>query len=92
MAWYSESAMSIVLLVLFCKRLNHQGKLAKAMSASSYTAYIIHAPVTVLVALAIRHIRLYPLLKFALAVLIAVPLCFVLGNFIRQLSLVRRIL
>jgi len=89
---FAGVAMIIALLVLFRKRLNHQVKLAKAMSASSYTAYIIHAPVTVLLALAIRHITLYPLLKFALAVFIAVPLCFALGNFIRQLPLARRIL
>jgi len=84
--------MIVGLLVLFRERFNRQGRLARAMSASSYTAYIIHAPVAVLVALAIRHITLYPLLKFALAVLIAVPLCFALGNFIRQLPLARRIL
>lgn len=85
-------AMVIGLVVLFRKRFNHQGRLTKAMSASAYTAYIIHAPVTVLVALAIRNITLYPLLKFALAVFIAVPLCFALSNFIRQLPLARRIL
>jgi fucose 4-O-acetylase-like acetyltransferase len=85
-------AMVIGLSVLFREKLNHQGKLAKIMSASSYTAYIVHAPVLVLLALAIRSITLYPLLKFALAVLIAVPLCFALGNFIRQLPLARRIL
>ncbi|MFZ2149493.1 MAG: acyltransferase family protein [Sedimentisphaerales bacterium] len=89
---FAGVAIIIALLVLFRKRLNHQGKPAKAMSASSYTAYIIHAPVTVLVALANRNITLYPLLKFALAVLIAVPLCFALGNLIRQLPLARRIL
>ena len=93
-AWeqFAGVAIIIALLVLFRKRLNCQGKLAKAMSASSYTAYIIHAPVAVLVALAIRNVTLYPLLKFALAVLISVPLCFALGNLIRQLPLARRIL
>ncbi|MHC4630323.1 MAG: acyltransferase family protein [Planctomycetota bacterium] len=85
-------AMVIGLSVLFRERLNRQGKLARIMSASSYTAYIVHAPVLVLLALAIRSITLYPLLKFALAGLIAVPLCFALGNFIRQLPLARRIL
>ena len=85
-------AMVIGLVVLFRKRFNLQGRLTKAMSASAYTAYIIHAPVIVLVALSIRHITLYPLLKFALAVFIAVPLCFALANFIRQLPLARRIL
>jgi fucose 4-O-acetylase-like acetyltransferase len=89
---FTGVAMIIALLFLFRKRFNRQGGVSRAMSASAYTAYIIHAPVTVLVAIAIRNINLYPLLKFALAVLIAVPLCFALGNFIRQLPLAKRIL
>ena len=93
-AWeqFTGVAVIIALLFLFRKWLNRQGSVSKAMSASAYTAYIIHAPVVVLVTLAMRNISLYPLLKFALAVLIAVPLCFALGNFIRQLPLARRIL
>ena len=85
-------AMIISLLVLFRNRFNRQGRAAKAMSGSSYTAYIVHAPVIVLLTLAIRNITLYPLLKFALAGPIAILLCFALGNFIRQLPLARRIL
>ena len=85
-------AMIISLLVLFRNRFNRQRKAAKAMSASSYTAYIVHAPVLVLLTLAIRNITLYPLLKFALAGPIAILLCFALGNFIRQLPLARQIL
>ena len=93
-AWeqFTGVAMIIALMFLFRKWFNRQGGVAKAMSASVYTAYIIHAPVVVLVTLAMRNISLYPLLKFALAVLIAVPLCFALGNFIRQLPLAKRIL
>ena len=89
---FTGVAMIIALLFLFRKWLNRQASVSKAMSASAYTAYIIHAPVTVLVAIAMRNISLYPLLKFALAVLIAIPLCFTLGNFIRQLPLAKRIL
>jgi len=89
---FTGVAMIIALLFLFRKWFNRQGRVGKALSASAYTAYIIHAPVVVLVTLAMRNISLYPLLKFALAVLIAVPLCFALGNFIRQLPLARRIL
>jgi len=93
-AWeqFTGVAMIIALMFLFRKWFNRQGGAAKAMSASVYTAYIIHAPVVVLVTIAMRNISLYPLLKFALAVLIAVPLCFVLGNLIRQLPLAKRIL
>ena len=35
-------------------------------------------------ALVLRNVELHPLLKFGLAALIAVPLCFVLGNLIRK--------
>jgi len=93
-AWeqFTGVAMIIALLFLFRKWFNRQARISKAMSASAYTAYIIHAPVVVCVAIAIRNISLYPLLKFALAALIAVPLCFALANFIRQLPLARRIL
>jgi len=89
---FTGVAMIIALLFLFRKWFNRQGSISKAASASAYTAYIIHAPVLVLVAIAMRNISLYPLLKFALAALIAVPLCFALGNFIRQLPLAKRIL
>lgn len=84
--------MIICLLVLFRKRVNHHGKLARAIGASSYTAYIIHTPVTVFVGLALKDISLYPLLKFILAALATVPLCFLLANGIRKLPLARRIL
>jgi fucose 4-O-acetylase-like acetyltransferase len=89
---FTGVAMIIALLYLFRKYFNRQGSLSKAASASAYTAYIIHAPVLVFVAIVIRNINLYPLLKFALAGLIAVPLCFALANFIRQLPLAKRIL
>jgi fucose 4-O-acetylase-like acetyltransferase len=85
-------SMIIALLVLFRNRLNRLGKLAKVMSDSSYTTYIIHSLVVVLLTLAIRNVQIFPLLKFSLTVLIAVPLCFALANVIRQLPLASRIL
>lgn len=85
-------AMIVGLLVLFRERLNRQGTLAKAASASTYTAYIIHAPVIVLLALTLRNVKLYPLAKFSLVAAVAVPICFALGNFIRKLPPARRIL
>jgi glucan biosynthesis protein C len=93
-AWEQFTGVAMIISLLFLSRkwFNRQGSISKAMSASAYTAYIIHAPVIILVAIAIRNISLYPLLKFALAVLISVPLCFALANVVRQLPLARRIL
>lgn len=77
---------------LFRKRFNIQGKIGKALSASAYTVYLIHPLVIVPLAYAARNIALYPLLKFALVVLIAVPLCFFISYFIRKIPLARKIL
>jgi hypothetical protein len=42
--------------------------------------------------LAIRNVQMFPLLKFALAALIAVSLSFALGSVARKLALAKRIL
>lgn len=85
-------AMMIGLIVFFRERLNHQGRLAREASAGSYAAYIIHTPVIILFALAVRSIAIYPLLKFVVVSLILVPLCFAIGAAIRRLPGARRIL
>ena len=79
-------------MVLFRERLNHQGNLAKDMAGSVYTVYLIHAPVIVFLALALRGVILYPLLKFVLVTPLALALCFVLAHYIRRLPLARDIL
>jgi glucan biosynthesis protein C len=84
--------MVIGLLVWFRRRFDRQGSLAKAMSDSSYAVYLIHAPVLVYLALAVRGIKLYPLLKFALVSPVAVVLCFLLAYLLRKLPLVRSIM
>lgn len=80
------------LLVLFRRRLNHQGSLGKFLSANAYTVYIIHPPVIVALAYSLHTITLYPLLKYALAVAIAVPCCFALSALVRMIPYAKRIL
>lgn len=84
--------MVISLLVWFRKRYDHQGRLARPMSAGAYAVYVCHAPILVFVSLGLRSITLYPLLKFALASLISVPICFMVGGLVRRLPIARRIL
>jgi surface polysaccharide O-acyltransferase-like enzyme len=84
--------MIIVLLVWFRERFNRQGAVAKAMSDSTFAVYFIHAPVLVFLALALRGITLYPLLKFALVAPVAVALCFVLAYLLRKVPGLNRIL
>ena len=84
--------MVISLLVWFRRRYNRQGKLARSMSASAYGVYIFHASILVFVAIGLSSIELYPLLKFALAALISLPLCFMVGGLVRRLPIAGRIL
>lgn len=80
------------LLVLFRQRLNHQGRLAKSLAASVYTVYLIHPVVLVGFAYAFHVVALYPLLKFGIAVLVTLTLCFLLSGVIRKIPLVNRAL
>jgi glucans biosynthesis protein C len=84
--------MSIGLIYAFRRFANHQGTLAKFLSPNAYTAYLIHGPIIVVVAYAARDIAIYPLLKWALAALVAVPLCFALSHLIRKLPYTERVL
>ncbi|MBD3182953.1 acyltransferase family protein [Candidatus Poribacteria bacterium] len=92
--WQQLLCMGIIicLVIFFRKRVNNSGWLAWNMAKSSYTAYIIHAPVLVAFGLILRHMPVYPLVKFAAGALIIVPVCFVIANYIRKLPLANKIL
>jgi glucans biosynthesis protein C len=82
----------IGLLVLFRQRWNYQGRLARSLAANVYIVYLIHAPVLVGFAYAFHVVALYPLLKWSIAVLITIPLCFLISSVIRKIPLVNRVL
>ena len=84
--------VSIGLLVLFRERWNHQGRLAKELAADVYTVYLIHPVVLVGFAYAFSVVALYPLLKWAIAVVVTIPLCFLISSGIRRIPLVNRVL
>ena len=84
--------MIIILLVWFREKFNHQGAVAKAMSDSTFTVYFIHPLVLVFLALALKPIHIYPLLKWAQVSFLAIFVCFTIAYFLRKLPLLRKIL
>jgi hypothetical protein len=92
MSSFLAVGFSIGVLYLFRCYANRQGWVSHWLVPNAYTAYIIHAPVIVVVALAMRGLDFYPLLKFVLAALISLPLCFGLGSLIRKLPYAERVL
>jgi surface polysaccharide O-acyltransferase-like enzyme len=84
--------LSIGVVSLFKQHANRQGSWGRFLVPAAYAAYLIHAPVIVAVALLLRDLELYPLLKFALAGLISLPLSFGLGSLLRRLPYAGRVL
>jgi hypothetical protein len=84
-------AVIVTLLVFFRDRLNHQGTFARKLSAGAYATYIFHATVIVLLALALRGIRLDLALKWLLVAPVALSLSFFVGYVVKQLPLAKDI-
>lgn len=59
-------AMSIGLIGVFRGKFNHQSKLVKALSDSSFAVYMFHPPIIVAVALLFRPVALLPIIKWVL--------------------------
>jgi len=85
-------SMCIGLVSLFRRRLDSQGAMARELSRSAYTAYLIHEPVITALAVLTMGVLIYPLSKFALAALVSIPLCFVLSSLIRRIPFADRVL
>jgi glucan biosynthesis protein C len=85
-------SMCIGLVYAFRRYLNNRGRIAAFLVPLAYTAYIIHAPVITALEVAVRDVVLYPLIKWAVVALVAVPLCFGLSALIRKLPYFDRVL
>jgi peptidoglycan/LPS O-acetylase OafA/YrhL len=84
--------MCLGLIPLFRRFFNGQGRFGRFLSQHSYTVYVIHIPIVVFLAYALRGIRLAALLKFAMAAVIGVPLCFAFAYIVRKIPGVSRVL
>jgi uncharacterized membrane protein YcfT len=92
--WDSTFAVGICLgvITLLRKLIDRQGKFSRFVSQHSYTVYVIHIPIVVFVGVALKGIELGSLLKFGMATVIAVPLCFAIAYIVRKVPLASKIL
>jgi glucan biosynthesis protein C len=85
-------AVVISLTVWFREKLNFQNRLTKALSDSSYTAYILQAPILIYITIILQNLQMPLLLKFAVVSPIAVALCFAIGFLVRKIPKADRVL
>ena len=92
--WEQVTGFSLIigLMGIFKRKWNTQGKLMQLASRSTYTVFIIHPLVLVALALSLRNIQVYPLLKFVVVAPFAVVSCFILAILIKQIPLAKKIL
>ncbi len=98
--WDSTFAvgLSLAAVTFFRRYFNKQSKLGSFLAQQSYAVYVIHSPIIVFLAYALylllapRGIDLGPLLKFGIAAIIIVPICFAVAYIIRKIPGVSRIL
>ncbi len=92
--WDSIFAVGICLglIPLFRRFFNGQGRFGRFLSQHSYTVYVIHIPIVVFLAYALRGIELAALLKFGMAAVIVVPTCFAVAYIVRRIPGVSRVL
>jgi len=92
--WDSIFAVGMCLgvITLFRRFFNGQGRFGRFLSQHGYAVYVIHIPIVVAVAFALRGIELAALLKFGLASVIVVPTCFAVAFIVRKIPRVSRIL
>ncbi|MDD9149803.1 MULTISPECIES: acyltransferase family protein [unclassified Sporolactobacillus] len=92
--WDSIFSVGVCLaaLTFFRRFFDHQNKLSRFLSQHSFTVYIIHAPVIVFLALALRGVQIEQLLKFGLMAVVGVPLCFGVAYLVRKIPYAKRIL
>jgi glucan biosynthesis protein C len=93
--WESFFCLGVCLgyVVIFRERFNSGGRFARFMADNDFSVYVFHPPILVLVTLALRGFAWHPLVKFAVAVAIAVPLCFIASTLLlRRIPLMKRVL
>jgi glucan biosynthesis protein C len=92
--WDSTFSVGLCLglITLFRRSFDSHGRLGQFLHQQAFAVYVFHIPVIVLLALAIRGIHPEQLLKFGLAAVIGVPLCFAVAYLVRRIPLIAKIL
>jgi glucans biosynthesis protein C len=92
--WDSTFSVGICLglIALFHRYLDHSTRFSRFLSRQAFSVYVIHASVIVALAVLLRDIHPEQLLKFRMAAIIGVPLCFGVAYLFRKIPLLSRVL
>jgi surface polysaccharide O-acyltransferase-like enzyme len=84
--------ISLALITFFHCFLDGGKKFGRFLSQHSFAVYVVHVPVIVFLMLALSGLHVQPQLKFCLAAVIGVPLCFGVAYLVRMIPYAKRII
>jgi len=84
--------MSLAAITFFRRFFNKESRMGSFLAQQSYAVYIIHIPIIVFLAYALRGVELASLLKFGLASVLVLTICFAVAGLIRKIPGVSRVL
>ena len=83
--------MIIALFGLFRSRLNHQGTMAKKLSASAYGVYVFHPPLISVVSVLFLNLNLPQIWKFIVLAPVALAVCFAVAYINKKIPIAKTI-
>lgn len=84
--------MSLALITFFRRYLNGEKKFGRFLSQHSFTVYVIHVPVIIFLIPALSGLQMQPQLKFCLAAVVSLPLCFGVAYLFRLIPYAKKII
>jgi surface polysaccharide O-acyltransferase-like enzyme len=84
--------ISLALITFFRRFLDGGKKFGRFLLQHSFAVYVIHVPVIVFLMLALSGLQMAALLKFGLAAVVCLPVCFGIAWLIRKIPYAKKIL
>lgn len=84
--------MSLALITFFHRFLDGGKKFGRFLSQHSFAVYVIHVPVIVFLMPALSGLQTQPQLKFGLAAVVGLPLCFGVAYLVRLIPYAKKII
>jgi len=84
--------MCLAAITFFRRFFNKKSSLGSFLAQQSYAVYLIHIPIVIIITYAMHGLALGGLLKFAVASIITVPICFIIAFLLRKIPGVSRVI
>ncbi len=81
------------LIVLFRDKFNSDGRIARFLSDNAFAVYVFHPPLLIAVTMALHPLAAPPIVRFAVASVLAIGVSFLAGEFVfRRVPLLKKVL